>query len=70
MAFITIIKPDYVNLISCVMQQENLAEKFWSIYVVSLMLAPTHENVPGNVFKWQKKAVRPIWAKNKWNFVL
>ena len=55
MAFITIIKPDYVNLISCVMQQEYLAEKFLSIYVVSLMLAPTHENVPGKVFKWQKK---------------
>ena len=67
MAFIIIIKPDYVYLISCVMQQEYLAEKFWSIYVVSLMLAPTHENVPGNVFKWQKKAVGPIWAKNEWN---
>ena len=70
MAFITIIKPDYVNLISCVMQQEYLAEKFWSIYVVSLMLAPTHENVPGNVFKWQKKADGPISAKNEWNIVL
>ena len=70
MAFITIIKPDYVNLISCVMQQEYLAEKFWSIYVVSLMLAPTQENAPGKVFKWQKKAVRAISAKNKWNIVL
>ena len=60
-----IIKPDYVNQISSVMHQEYLAEKFLLNYVVSLMLVPTHENVPGNVFKWQKKAVRPISAKNE-----
>ena len=65
MAFITIIKPDYVNLISCVMQQEYLAEKFRSNYIVSLMLAPTHENVRENVFQWQKKAVGPIWTQNE-----
>ena len=65
MAFITIINPDYVNPISCVMQQEYLAEKFKSNYIVCLMHAPTHENVPGNVFKWQQKAVRPIWVKNE-----
>ena len=65
MAFITIIKPDYVNQISCVMQQEYLAEIFLSNYIVSLMLAPTHENVPGNVFKWPKKAVGAVWGKNK-----
>ena len=41
------------------MQQEYLAEKFRSNYIVSLMLAPTHENVPGNVFQWQQNAV---WA--------
>ena len=47
------------------MQQEYLAEKFRSNYIVSLMLAPTHENVPGNEFQWQQKAVGPIWAKNE-----
>ena len=41
------------------MQQEYLAEKFRSNYIVSLMLAPTHENVPGNDFQWQQKAVGP-----------
>ena len=64
MAFITM-KARYINPISCVMQQEYLAEKFRSNYIVSLMLAPTHENVPGNVFQWQQKAVGQIWAKNE-----
>ena len=47
-----------------------LAEKFWSNYVVSLMLVPTHENVPGNVFKWQKMSERQTNAGNLQNLTL
>ena len=65
-----IIKPDYVNQISSVMHQEYLAEKFLSNYVVSLMLVPTHENVPGNVFKWQKMSERQTNAGNLQNLTL
>ena len=52
------------------MHQEYLAEKFWSNYVVSLMLVPTHENVPGNVFKWQKMSERQTNAGNLQNLTL
>ena len=52
------------------MHQESLAEKFWSNYVVSLMLVPTHENVPGNVFKWQKMSERQTNAGNLQNLTL
>ena len=52
------------------MHQEYLAEKFLSNYVVSLMLVPTHENVPGNVFKWQKMSERQTNAGNLQNLTL
>ena len=77
MAFITTIKPDYVNpitLISCVMHEEDLTEKnpiiLNSIFDGNSHTSLTHWNVPGKIFKCPEKAFAGICGKNKWNFVL
>ena len=59
MAFITTIKPDYVNpitLISCVMHEEDLTEKN-PIILNSTFDGNSHtQKCPGKIFKWQEKA--------------
>ena len=77
MAFITTIKPDYVNpitLISCVMHEEDLTEKnpiiLNSTFDGNSHTSLTHRNVPGKIFKWQEKAFAGICRKNKSHFVL
>ena len=72
MAFITTIKPDYVNpitLISCVMHEEDRTEKnpiiLNSKFDGNSHTPLTHRNVPGKIFKWQEKAFAGICRKNK-----